>query len=143
VRPRPLCPTPQPRFAPPDRLPARPLLAAGKTSLLQVLAGKYMVGQDVVCILGRPAFHDIQLVSTGTAQAQQHSRTPLQHRHSSAACLGVLHLPWLSPASIKEARHLLELLAWHGVTFAARSATFPCTPSTPPLPARLGQATNT
>lgn len=38
---------------------------AGKTSLLQVLAGKYMVGQDAVRILGRPAFHDIQLVSSG------------------------------------------------------------------------------
>lgn len=38
---------------------------AGKTTLLQVLAGKYMVGQDVVRILGRPAFHDIQLVSSG------------------------------------------------------------------------------
>lgn len=36
---------------------------AGKTTLLQVLAGKYMVGQDVVRILGRPAFHDISLVS--------------------------------------------------------------------------------
>ncbi|PRW58841.1 ABC transporter I family member 19-like [Chlorella sorokiniana] len=38
---------------------------AGKTSLLQVLAGKYMVGQDAVRILGRPAFHDIHLVSSG------------------------------------------------------------------------------
>ena len=38
---------------------------AGKTTLLQVLAGKYMVGQDVIRILGRPAFHDIQLVSSG------------------------------------------------------------------------------
>lgn len=38
---------------------------AGKTTLLQVLAGKYMVGQDIVRILGRPAFHDIQLVSSG------------------------------------------------------------------------------
>lgn len=37
---------------------------AGKTSLLQVLAGKYMVGQDTVRILGRPAFHDIHLVGT-------------------------------------------------------------------------------
>ena len=39
------------------------LRPAGKTSLLQVLAGKYMVGQDTVRILGRPAFHDIHLVS--------------------------------------------------------------------------------
>ena len=38
------------------------LPTAGKTSLLQVLAGKYMVGQDTVRILGRPAFHDIHLV---------------------------------------------------------------------------------
>lgn len=38
---------------------------AGKTTLLQVLAGKYMVAPDVVRILGRPAFHDIQLVSSG------------------------------------------------------------------------------
>jgi CCR4-NOT complex subunit CAF16 len=38
---------------------------AGKTTLLQVMAGKYMVGQDVVRILGRPAFHDIELVSSG------------------------------------------------------------------------------
>lgn len=38
--------------------------AAGKTTLLQVLAGKYMVGQDTVRILGRPAFHDISLVSS-------------------------------------------------------------------------------
>lgn len=38
---------------------------AGKTTLLQILAGKYMVQQDVVRILGRPAFHDIHLVSSG------------------------------------------------------------------------------
>ena len=38
---------------------------AGKTTLLQVLAGKYMVGQDVIRVLGRPAFHDIRLVSSG------------------------------------------------------------------------------
>lgn len=38
---------------------------AGKTTLLQILAGKYMVGQDVVRILGRPAFHDIHLISSG------------------------------------------------------------------------------
>lgn len=38
---------------------------AGKTTLLQVLAGKYMVGQDVVHILGRPAFHDLALTSSG------------------------------------------------------------------------------
>ena len=38
---------------------------AGKTTLLQLLAGKYMVGPDVVRILGRPAFHDLQLTSSG------------------------------------------------------------------------------
>lgn len=38
---------------------------AGKTTLLQILAGKYMVGQDVIRILGRPAFHDLQLASSG------------------------------------------------------------------------------
>jgi len=38
---------------------------AGKTTLLQLLAGKYMVGVDVVRILGRPAFHDLQLTSSG------------------------------------------------------------------------------
>lgn len=44
----------------PCPLPPAPLgRPAGKTSLLQVLAGKYMVGQDDVRILGRPAFHDI------------------------------------------------------------------------------------
>ena len=75
-------PAPAPALLPRSNAfcPARPLLAAGKTSLLQVLAGKYMVGQDAVRILGRPAFHDIQLVSTGTAQAQlRHSSTHQQH----------------------------------------------------------------
>ena len=38
---------------------------AGKTTLLQILAGKYMVREDTVRILGRPAFHDISLVSSG------------------------------------------------------------------------------
>ena len=42
-----------------------PPALAGKTSLLQVLAGKYMVGEACVRILGRPAFHDIQLVGAG------------------------------------------------------------------------------
>ena len=40
-------------------------LVAGKSTLLQILAGQYMVGPDVVRILGRPAFHDIQLTSSG------------------------------------------------------------------------------
>ena len=38
---------------------------AGKTTLLQILGGKYMVAQDTVRLLGRPAFHDLQLVSSG------------------------------------------------------------------------------
>lgn len=38
---------------------------AGKTTLLQILGGKYMVAKDTVRILGRPAFHDLQLVSSG------------------------------------------------------------------------------
>ena len=38
---------------------------AGKTTLLQILGGKYMVNKDTVRILGRPAFHDLQLVSSG------------------------------------------------------------------------------
>ncbi|RMZ52499.1 hypothetical protein APUTEX25_003642 [Auxenochlorella protothecoides] len=38
---------------------------AGKTTLLQVLAGKHMVPPSAVQILGRPAFHDLSLVTTG------------------------------------------------------------------------------
>jgi CCR4-NOT complex subunit CAF16 len=38
---------------------------AGKTTLLQVIAGKYMVDRNAVRILGRPAFHDISLTSSG------------------------------------------------------------------------------
>lgn len=38
---------------------------AGKSTLLQVLAGQHMIGPDVVRILGRPAFHDVQLTSSG------------------------------------------------------------------------------
>ncbi|DBA89038.1 TPA: ABC transporter I member 20, variant 2 [Trebouxia sp. C0005] len=38
---------------------------AGKSTLLQILAGQHMVGPDVVRILGRPAFHDVQLTSSG------------------------------------------------------------------------------
>ena len=40
-------------------------MRAGKSTLLQILAGQYMVGPDAVRILGRPAFHDIQLTSSG------------------------------------------------------------------------------
>mmetsp|Transcript_32355 Transcript_32355/g.91707 ORF Transcript_32355/g.91707 Transcript_32355/m.91707 type:complete len:292 (-) Transcript_32355:67-942(-) len=38
---------------------------AGKTTLLQIMAGKYLVKQDAVRVLGRPAFHDLQLTSSG------------------------------------------------------------------------------
>ncbi|KAJ4726910.1 ABC transporter-like protein [Melia azedarach] len=39
---------------------------SGKTTLLKILAGKHMVGgRDVVQVLNRSAFHDIQLVCTG------------------------------------------------------------------------------
>ena len=36
---------------------------AGKTTLLRVIAGKHMIGGDVVQVLGRPAFHDTSLAS--------------------------------------------------------------------------------
>lgn len=39
--------------------------AAGKTTLLEVLAGKHMVSRDAVRILGRPAFYDLMLVTSG------------------------------------------------------------------------------
>lgn len=38
---------------------------AGKTTLLQIVAGKYMVGQDMVRVLGRPPFHDMALTCSG------------------------------------------------------------------------------
>lgn len=38
---------------------------AGKTTLLEVLAGKHMVNRDAVRILGRPAFYDLMLVTSG------------------------------------------------------------------------------
>ena len=40
-------------------------MTAGKTTLLQILAGQYMVDKDAVRVLGRPAFHDIALTSSG------------------------------------------------------------------------------
>ena len=33
--------------------------SAGKSTLLQLLAGKHMVAPDAIRVLGRPAFHDI------------------------------------------------------------------------------------
>jgi len=41
------------------------MVCSGKTTLLQILAGQYMVAQDAVRILNRPAFHDIALTSSG------------------------------------------------------------------------------
>ena len=38
---------------------------AGKTTLLHVMAGKTMVGEDAVRVLGRPPFHDIALTCDG------------------------------------------------------------------------------
>ena len=38
---------------------------AGKTTALQVLAGKTMVSEDAVRVLGRPPFHDIALTCDG------------------------------------------------------------------------------
>lgn len=34
-------------------------LRTGKSTLLQILAGKHMVGPDAVLVLGRSAFHDV------------------------------------------------------------------------------------
>ena len=38
---------------------------AGKTTVLHVIAGKTMVGEDAVRVLGRPPFHDIKLTCDG------------------------------------------------------------------------------
>ncbi|EFJ50121.1 hypothetical protein VOLCADRAFT_80390 [Volvox carteri f. nagariensis] len=38
---------------------------AGKTTLLQIVAGKYMVAQDSVRVLGRSPFHDLKLTCSG------------------------------------------------------------------------------
>lgn len=38
---------------------------AGKTTLLKVIGGKHMVPKDAVLVLGRPAFHDTDLTSSG------------------------------------------------------------------------------
>ncbi|GIL64543.1 hypothetical protein Vafri_18444 [Volvox africanus] len=38
---------------------------AGKTTLLQIVAGKYMVSQDSVRVLGRSPFYDLQLTCSG------------------------------------------------------------------------------
>ena len=74
--------------------------SAGKSTLLQILAGQYMVGPDAVRILGRPAFHDIQLTSSGQLSylGQQWRRdiafagynVPIQVAPASACRLGSL-----------------------------------------------------
>ena len=38
---------------------------AGKTTLLQILAGKTMVPEDAVRVIGKPPFHDITLTCSG------------------------------------------------------------------------------
>jgi CCR4-NOT complex subunit CAF16 len=38
---------------------------AGKTTLLQILAGKTMVSEDAVRVIGKPPFHDIALTCSG------------------------------------------------------------------------------
>ncbi|GLC46075.1 hypothetical protein PLESTM_001822700 [Pleodorina starrii] len=38
---------------------------AGKTTFLKILAGKHMVSEDAVRVLGRPPFHDTQLTTSG------------------------------------------------------------------------------
>lgn len=38
---------------------------AGKTTLLQILAGKTMVPEDAVRVIGKPPFHDINLTCSG------------------------------------------------------------------------------
>lgn len=38
---------------------------AGKTTLLKILGGKHMVDPDMVRVLGRSAFHDTVLTSSG------------------------------------------------------------------------------
>lgn len=37
----------------------------GKTTLLKILGGKHMVDPDMVRVLGRSAFHDTALTSSG------------------------------------------------------------------------------
>ncbi|XP_078443893.1 non-intrinsic ABC protein 9 [Wolffia australiana] len=38
---------------------------AGKTTILKIIGGKHMVGADMVRVLGRSAFHDTSLISSG------------------------------------------------------------------------------
>lgn len=42
-----------------------PSLGAGKTTILKILGGKHMVDPAMVRVLGRSAFHDTALTSSG------------------------------------------------------------------------------
>lgn len=66
--PRPACTTRRPpppgtrarrRRADRTRAPGAAPSPAGKTTLLQLLAGKYMVGRSVITVLGRSPFYDL------------------------------------------------------------------------------------
>ena len=63
------------------------LVLAGKTTLLQIMAGKYLVNQDAVRVLGRPAFHDL---------VNAPSRHPNPFLLPSPCLHGSLHAPHLS-----------------------------------------------
>lgn len=41
------------------------VLFVGKTTILKILGGKHMVEPDMVRVLGRSAFHDTALTSSG------------------------------------------------------------------------------
>lgn len=41
------------------------MLGAGKTTILKILGGKHMVDPSMVRVLGRSAFHDTALTSSG------------------------------------------------------------------------------
>ena len=47
--------------------------ANGKTTLLQVLAGKTMVPTEDVRVIGRPPFHDTELTCSATSRTSERS----------------------------------------------------------------------
>jgi CCR4-NOT complex subunit CAF16 len=51
------------RVAPTERCLLVGANGAGKTTLLRVIAGKHMIPDDAVTVLGRPAFHDTSLAA--------------------------------------------------------------------------------
>ncbi len=73
---------------------------AGKTTLLQIAAGKYMVAERMVQVLGRPPFHD--MVSLGHT-----SSTSIAPARGAAACAhpeapgGILRLSCCHTASAR------------------------------------------